>query len=68
VTQITGRVETVPNALFQGFRVREAPVALAVPQDVALIGDLEHPARAGDERDLARSAPNVESSSWAIHD
>ena len=54
MAQIAGRIEAVPHALLQGLRVREAPVALAVPQHVAVVGDLEHPARARDKRDLVR--------------
>jgi len=53
VTEVTGGVEPIPHALFQGLGIREAAVPLAIPQDIPVIRDLEYTARPWKQRNFA---------------
>src|SRR4249920_263307 len=54
MAEIACRIETVANDLLQPLDVGKAAVALALPDELALIFDPEHPAGAGPQRDLAQ--------------
>lgn len=46
--------DAVANALLQFFRIRKAPLVLAVEQELPFQVNLEHTGRAGDEDDLTQ--------------
>ena len=54
MSEIARRVEAVADDLLQRLDVGKAAVALALPDELALVVDPEHPAGAGPQRHFAK--------------